>query len=412
MSYEEIIKAKNKFIKSMCEEEINEHEMVIYLKYFLHNHIINDKEFEEVKNNKKFNKNLIHILNKYNEEFKKIKHNNLFDLLRLNDDYDYHKNIFNFLSKNLTNGYKGFILDYITKNDFIFNYDKKELIGLYNDEILKSIDDKEIQICLYRLLIVNSYMRDDINNQIKYDDIELLVDDINRIGIHKIVDTFEDLFKNISRNITNEEFAKYLYFKNNLKNMNNLKLNIYDSNNSNNDYSNYFNNIKLYELIINDFVDKDKLAINKLESMYETVYSKVNYNIFNELYYEKVNYKLGRVNFYHLASFKDRASSLPNIYIENLNYVEDDIEDDVDELIERNNVEVMIQSLLHITNDNQDDIIKHMKEKYSDEISNYKKKLIEDNDLLTLELFDKKFDNELKLDLDKDIKTVKKRKMF
>ena len=421
MSYEEKILAKRKFMKSMSEEEIDEPEMVDDLMYILNACIINYKEFEEVQNNKNFNKNLIHILNKYYEE---LGSDRLFDLFDLVNDYDFHKNIFNIFSENLSILDKKYLLDYIMKRSYdpVFSYGKKELIGLYNDEIIKSINDEEIRIDLYNKIIIDLYMENNINNQLKlkYYDIELIVDDINKIGIHKIVNTFEDLLRNIhfSKNINIngieneyigvEEFDKYLYLKNNFKGINNLTLNIYDSECKIRDYmKDYFNKIELYELIANDFINKDKLAENKLKYMYETTYSRLKHNIFVELYLEKINYKMDSENLYFLDMFRDRALSLPNIHIENLIY-NDKIEDEIDYLVEKSNVIDVIKSMLNITNDNQNDIYKYIKEKYSDEVSNYKKELIENNDLLTLELFDKKFNNEL----DKDIKIVRKRKMF
>ena len=421
MSYEEKILAKRKFMKSMSEEEIDEPEMVDDLMYILNACIINYKEFEEVQNNKNFNKNLIHILNKYYEE---LGSDRLFDLFDLVNDYDFHKNIFNIFSENLSILDKKYLLDYIMERSYdpVFSYGKKELIGLYNDEIIKSINDEEIRIDLYNKIIIDLYMENNINNQLKlkYYDIELIVDDINKIGIHKIVNTFEDLLRNIhfSKNINIngieneyigvEEFDKYLYLKNNFKGINNLTLNIYDSECKIRDYmKDYFNKIELYELIANDFINKDKLAENKLKYMYETTYSRLKHNIFVELYLEKINYKMDSENLYFLDMFRDRALSLPNIHIENLIY-NDKIEDEIDYLVEKSNVIDVIKSMLNITNDNQNDIYKYIKEKYSDEVSNYKKELIENNDLLTLELFDKKFNNEL----DKDIKIVRKRKMF
>ena len=421
MSYEEKILAKRKFMKSMSEEEIDEPEMVDDLMYILNACLINYKEFEEVQNNKNFNKNLIHILNKYYEE---LGSDRLFDLFGLVNDYDFHKNIFNIFSENLSILDKKYLLDYIMERSYdpVFSYGKKELIGLYNDEIIKSINDEEIRIDLYNKIIIDLYMENNINNQLKlkYYDIELIVDDINKIGIHKIVNTFEDLLRNIhfSKNINIngieneyigvEEFDKYLYLKNNFKGINNLTLNIYDSECKIRDYmKDYFNKIELYELIANDFINKDKLAENKLKYMYETIYSRLKHNIFVELYLEKINYKMDSENLYFLDMFRDRALSLPNIHIENLIY-NDKIEDEIDYLVEKSNVIDVIKSMLNITNDNQNDIYKYIKEKYSDEVSNYKKELIENNDLLTLELFDKKFNNEL----DKDIKIVRKRKMF
>ena len=294
-------------------------------------------------------------------------------------------------------------------------------------ESLKKIDDYDDRLDLYKIILINMYMSnsDDDEFNFKYDDIERIINDINIIGINEIVDSFDELFKNYQPNsitigkplkllidnsdngyINIEIIDKYLYLKEKCD-LSKLNFSFYKESNENfNDFK-YMINSDLYDLAINEFIDKNRIDEEKLDKIYSNKKNKREANKIYELMFEKNGYIINEDVFLNLSFLHNRNPQLPNLTWITKNSIDNnDINKSIDNIKSEYGFDGMLNVIFNLKYDNKLESIKYLKEKYSDELLNFEKELINNSDKELLDIFHKNMLQDINISKPKKKRTI------
>ena len=307
------------------------------------------------------------------------------------------------------------------------NFDINENINFFHKHLVnnKYYNEKEYKD-MYNL-IINYYFA---NINIKYDALDIFAEDINNFGLENINESFEEFIYDIDETFVNDfyeysddediifkyietSFEKYNYFKEivNLKDVNFL---LYNKDAKDINWYSISHLSNLYDVMIsdnlkNEKVDKDKIIkeyfcpIKRLSNYNSNKLTNIILDIINN---DEYNIK---VKFDNIISFE----KLFEKYQSKLDIIIDKQEPSVniEESIKKYGFDKIFGILIQLNFDGIEEYKKNIKEKYYNEMNNFEKQLIENNDKIKLELFNdfNKTDNNQELNT-----TIRKtkRKMF
>ena len=264
---------------------------------------------------------------------------------------------------------------------------------------------------IYNLLIAQ-YLS---NFNIKDSSISLFLEDINNFGVHKAISTFEKLIEDVQQNsyyyinssfnmnilfltskndvpqeLIDETFRRYKYLEKNI-NFKNVEFKLYIGNSNKIIWSRVNPYSKMYdEMIRNNLelkkIDNDSVIKNYLDSINIDEGHKSNEitNVVLDIIKNRPKYNIN-LEFKKIVLFNDILrihNSKINIVVNNQNPSEDLMKS-----IKKHGFNNIIQNLIQLDFEGIDEYKKYIKEKYYNEMDNFEKQLIENNDIDKLDKF-------------------------